>query len=559
MTLPIPNLDDRTYDDLVAEALELIPQYFPEWTDYNPSDPGITLMELLAFFFETSLYSLNRIPDRSLEHFAGLVGVTRREVNGRPESIESLLRRALLLTRRITRAVTEPDFKVLIRREFCVNNRPYRIFPPLTRNYPRGTMVDLFSLAGPIGKLAQAAEADTRQLTIATESAIEVGDLLIVLSGLETDIVEVTGVIQQIATVEVELAQPLKHTYDIGTDIEKVGDLIEMSYSTLRYDGHSNDESVVLTLKHPPEAGVLTEPAVSGDTALSLLLKQRVYPGEQLLLAGGDHPEFVGVTEIEYLPDDQATLQIGDPLKHDHPADTVVYHARHLDVIGDINLLYTQPRAELPLNAVLLINPPLPDAGDQVQSDLCLAHGIPIARSQAVVTSMRDRHVYPADQLTNVIIVPDEPEVAEPVPPPSLCRDVFDFLQQQRLLTTWINVIKPLYTEIRIGVTVVLNQNSRLSAAVVKKDLIKAIQTFFNPLQGGRQGRGWPFGRSVYRSELYELIENQAGVDHTRELLLNRSPISDEIYVQPLNLVHLPPDHLTVNVVDASNYRSPYA
>ena len=33
MTLPTPNLDDRTFDDIVEEAIRLIPQYCPEWTN----------------------------------------------------------------------------------------------------------------------------------------------------------------------------------------------------------------------------------------------------------------------------------------------------------------------------------------------------------------------------------------------------------------------------------------------------------------------------------------------------------------------------------------------
>jgi len=46
----IPNLDDRNYDQLVSEAVALIPKYFPAWSDHNPSDPGIALLELFAFF-----------------------------------------------------------------------------------------------------------------------------------------------------------------------------------------------------------------------------------------------------------------------------------------------------------------------------------------------------------------------------------------------------------------------------------------------------------------------------------------------------------------------------
>ena len=43
MPLPVPTLDSRTWDELTAEAQALIPRYAPQWTDFNLSDPGITL------------------------------------------------------------------------------------------------------------------------------------------------------------------------------------------------------------------------------------------------------------------------------------------------------------------------------------------------------------------------------------------------------------------------------------------------------------------------------------------------------------------------------------
>ena len=48
MSLPSPNLDDRTWADIVEEAKKMIPGLCPDWTDFNPSDPGITLLELMG-------------------------------------------------------------------------------------------------------------------------------------------------------------------------------------------------------------------------------------------------------------------------------------------------------------------------------------------------------------------------------------------------------------------------------------------------------------------------------------------------------------------------------
>lgn len=50
-----PAIDDRTYDDLVAELAERIPAHTPEWTDFNESDPGFTLIEFFAFVDDSTL------------------------------------------------------------------------------------------------------------------------------------------------------------------------------------------------------------------------------------------------------------------------------------------------------------------------------------------------------------------------------------------------------------------------------------------------------------------------------------------------------------------------
>lgn len=62
MPLAVPNLDTRTFDDLVAEAQQRIPRYLPEWTNFNESDPGIMLVELFAWMTEAVLYELNQAP-----------------------------------------------------------------------------------------------------------------------------------------------------------------------------------------------------------------------------------------------------------------------------------------------------------------------------------------------------------------------------------------------------------------------------------------------------------------------------------------------------------------
>lgn len=73
--IPTPKLDDRTYADIVAEAIRLIPRYCPDWTNHNPSDPGITILELCSWMTELILYRLNRVPEKNYLTFLDMLGI----------------------------------------------------------------------------------------------------------------------------------------------------------------------------------------------------------------------------------------------------------------------------------------------------------------------------------------------------------------------------------------------------------------------------------------------------------------------------------------------------
>lgn len=75
MSLPVPNLDDRSWKQIVDEAVRLIPRYCPEWTNHNSSDPGITLLELYAWMTEMVIYRLNKVPEKNFLTFLDLIGV----------------------------------------------------------------------------------------------------------------------------------------------------------------------------------------------------------------------------------------------------------------------------------------------------------------------------------------------------------------------------------------------------------------------------------------------------------------------------------------------------
>jgi len=76
MALPVPNLDDRTFAQLVEAARQRILLTCPEWTDLSVGDPGMVLLEAFAYLTETMIYRLNRLPEKSYIAFLRLLGVT---------------------------------------------------------------------------------------------------------------------------------------------------------------------------------------------------------------------------------------------------------------------------------------------------------------------------------------------------------------------------------------------------------------------------------------------------------------------------------------------------
>lgn len=75
MPLPVPNLDDRTFEQLREAAIARARQSAPDWTDFSAGEPGTVLLELFAFLTDTMIYRLNRLPQRAYVEFLRLLGV----------------------------------------------------------------------------------------------------------------------------------------------------------------------------------------------------------------------------------------------------------------------------------------------------------------------------------------------------------------------------------------------------------------------------------------------------------------------------------------------------
>ncbi len=125
MTLPIPNLDDVEFEQLAEQARALIPRYAPEWTDHNIHDPGITILELLAWIVDQQIYQVGLVSDRHLRAFAALLGVRPKAAQAArgliwPNKLDSTPNRHIVLAERdlhrgeTVTSIQQPDLSFVL-------------------------------------------------------------------------------------------------------------------------------------------------------------------------------------------------------------------------------------------------------------------------------------------------------------------------------------------------------------------------------------------------------------------------------------------------------------
>ncbi|HVF50656.1 MAG TPA: hypothetical protein VNA19_11250, partial [Pyrinomonadaceae bacterium] len=329
MPITLPNLDDRNYEDLLEEARSLLPTYAPQWTNHNPSDPGITLIELFAYLTEMLLYRLNRVTDANVYAFLRLLNAPGWQPS--PEkSLQEHVRETMLTLREPYRAVTCGDFEYL------------------------------------------SFKASDEFETVVAASKVKV-----------------TGSLDLFMTPAFETLEGLDLLNDTKVEVRRALCVAELN------------------------------------------------------------------------------------LENDSPATRYNPNSGHISVI--------------------------------------------------IVSSVAEQTQGGAQKKSSL-----EKETR-------LLDYVQDYLDQRRLVTTRVHVVRPRYLPVIIQLTLVVTPD----ALTLKEELIiapaeQALRTFLDPLTGGHDAQGWPFGRNVYVSEIYELLDRLSGVDYvTRTRVSKNAPLLDELAVAP--------------------------
>jgi predicted phage baseplate assembly protein len=99
---------------------------------------------------------------------------------------------------------------------------------------------------------------------------------------------------------------------------------------------------------------------------------------------------------------------------------------------------------------------------------------------------------------------------------------VAERLDERRLVGTQVLVSRPAY----VGLTVVVDLHARdeFDADTVNDDVLRGVYALLDPLHGGPDGEGWPFGRSVQAHEVHAALARVPGVDMAQEVSVTLFP-----------------------------------
>ena len=139
-----------------------------------------------------------------------------------------------------------------------------------------------------------------------------------------------------------------------------------------------------------------------------------------------------------------------------------------------------------------------------------------VARARCIPCHGREGEV-------TVVVVPkvaEDPgaDPVQPLPSTELMRRVKAELDRRKLISTIVHVVRPRYRHLAMDVAVLRSTSG--SSEAIKDEIVQRIREFLHPLRGGKNRRGWPFGRPVSRIDIYHVCEEVGGVDFVDRVIL---------------------------------------
>lgn len=612
----IPHIDDRRYDDLVAEMRTRIARYTPEWqpvwTDVNDSDPGITLVQLFAWLSEMLLYRLGKVPQLNYIKFLELLGIELEPA--RPAHAE--------LTFPVQETHTEPYVTIPARTQVAAGagklpvvfetERPlialtakldavqafdgyayrdvsqeneeakegFQPFGPLavsdsalllgfksSGSIPRVPLHFTFWVKEESGGVStyDCATAETARLAPATitweywasgewlaMNLLQDGTQAFSRSGLVQLKMPVSGVMTQAIIGKVKeprfwiRARLAKIGYESSPELLAVrsNTVSAIQAETIKEEvlgGSNGRPNQVFRLDNVPVlAGSLTVEVDEGDG---------YQPWEQIpdfYSSTPDHQHFVlnrTTGEVHFGDGLHGRIPVANP---ENPAANVV--AREYRVgggkegnvaagkisamlssisgvdankVGNLMAAHSGRDEETLEEAKLRAPQSLKNKDRAVTAEdfeaLARQAGN-VRRAKALPLHHPDFPDVKVPGVVTVIVVPDSDQPA-PMPSEGTLRTVCAYLNERRLLTCELYVMRPRYRRIAVCAEVLALPTA--DVAEVKNAIQGSLTDYFHPLNGGEDGHGWPFGGDVYLSLVYRRILELNGVQRIQRLELS--------------------------------------
>ena len=127
-------------------------------------------------------------------------------------------------------------------------------------------------------------------------------------------------------------------------------------------------------------------------------------------------------------------------------------------------------------------------------------------------------------------------------PSDELLTKISEQLDRTRLIGTRVLIEPPAYQ----GVTVVTQLRAKPQASVVRirEDAMERLESYFNPITGGPDRDGWPWGRPAQAGDAFAILQGLPGVDLVEEVVLFGANLSTRQRGEPTQRVNVGSDSL---------------
>jgi len=563
MPLPIPDLDTKKFDNYFEEVRAALPSLAPEWTDYNLSDPGITLLELFSWLSDINTYRLDRIDRKHILKYLKLLDATPEIVKPAKiwitfegDSVGSIPKGTELLAKDIEKNVSIPfvtqhEVSLQTTKLTNIDLKNERGLVSYEKPFPK-----FFYPFGQVTKKGHYFEL--------TFDGTFSSDFSLTFIFYEDDLPEIGHHDKEVPVVfpSAKLVweywdgtkwTELKIEEDDTNSFSKSGTIYFKETANaskirckLDYYHFENAPRIQTILTNTTDAlqvkdiHELFEEAGTGLPKQTLQLKE--FPLISLAVEI-DAQAWQEVDVLEMCGHDQKVFQVdknsgmitfGDGVHGKIPPLDVTIYCRYITSVGtkgnilpNLEWNGTTVKAENYFPAVGGVDPQtIEEAYIAFKKDFRIPYqavtagdfeylaintpGLRVARAKALG--------YPEYNRVEVIVVPFSFQKLI-YPSEGFLKTVCYHLDKHRLITTKVKAIPPQYALISVKTELKIKENEQEN--VVKKRVKEALDLFLDPIRGWKDHLGWPFGYSVYESDIYALIEEVEGVDCVLDVVLS--------------------------------------